>query len=116
MCHYRSVLSYWSSFADRSYAFILDIQHCTVRMCATKLAFHNDVFVTQRILCRTVFFVKKFACPVERFLFQMLVVFSSGEYVIQFLSYLNEAQHWSGLIERPFDREYCPTEPRIFWT
>ena len=47
-----------------------------------------------------------FACPAGRFLFRTLVVFNSGEYVIQFLSYLNGAQHQIELVERLYDCEH----------
>ncbi len=36
----------------------------------------------------------------------MLAALHSGDYVIQLLSYFNEAQHWSGWVERRYHREH----------
>ena len=63
------------------------------------MAFDHDVFATHLInehICMFFF---------ERFLFRMLAALHSDEYVIEFLSYLNEAQHWSVLVERRWHRE-----------
>ena len=60
------------------------------------------------------FLLKIFACPVERFLFRMLVVFHSGHYVFQFLSYLNETQHWSMCVESCHDLEHVQANREYF--
>ena len=50
--------------------------------------------------------VKLCAVSVKRFLIQSRFVFYAGQYVVQLLSFFNEAQNWGGLVERPYDREH----------
>ena len=76
-------------------------------MGGTKLAFDQDVFAIQRM--------GENSCMSRwRFLFRMLVVFNSGEHVIQFLSYLNGAQHWIELVERLYDRDHVQANRENF--
>ena len=52
-------------------------QHWSVRICASEQTFIQNVPAVHLI-------VKMFPCPVERFLFRILVVFNSSDYVILF--------------------------------
>ena len=66
----------------------------------------HHVGFCERCVRHTAYQWKYVQVPSNDFLFRMRVVFISGNYVIQHPSYLNEAQPWSGLIERTYDREH----------
>ena len=75
-------------------------QRSSVRMCASKLVFVNDSRATHQIseiLCILRLTILSFGC---------VSFFFSGHYVIQHPSCMNDAQLWSGLVERPYDREH----------